>query len=388
MAAIPVESEASYQIYIIMVGKSLSRFKLTSAVLTRIYTYVETRKCIRRAGVALALFTIAAASLPVDPVMAYQDGSRLLGRAMGTTYEVVYSNESADSVAIRVSIDSLLLSLTDVFSTYDPNSTLSKINASRDTSVSHIVRADFETVFSLAREIHMDSDKTFNPAIGPLTLAWGIAATAGDLPDEERLVRLRTASNMNHFHLIDGTPKRIRKSDPEAALDFNGIAKGYAVDKMFAFLRSKGLDQFLVELGGEIRTSGSHPDGRAWQIAVEYPSAYDSKAQTVLSVSDASVATSGNYRSVRYVRGRKIVHTIEPRSGLPKSNDLLSVTLIADDCATADAYATALMVMGSKRAITFLADRPHLDAYLMIGQDSQDFEIYLTPGIKQRLVNN
>jgi len=329
---------------------------------------------------------MATALLVAGPIKARQSETRLSGRAMATTYEVVYANPEVDPTALQANIDSLLVSLTDIFSTYDSNSTLSKINDSSDSTILHVVEDDFAEVFIRARKIYHDSDGAFNPAIGPLTLAWGIAAEPGDLPDESRLARLRAASEMSHFMISASQPWTIRKSDPEAALDYNGIAKGYAVDKISELLFQYGLDDFLVELGGEIRTAGNHPGGRSWQIAIEYPLVSESKAQTVLSIDNISVATSGNYRSVRYYQGRKIVHTIKPQSGLPEFNDLLSATVIAADCATADAYATALMVMGSEKAITFLSDRPHLDAYLMIGQDETNFDVYVTPGLKERIV--
>lgn len=320
--------------------------------------------------------------------VARQSPVRLTGTAMATTYEVIYTGTDVDSDVLQNDIDSLLTVITGVFSTYDPESTLAKINASRDTTIFHAVEEEFAAVFNLAYSIYQDSNGAFDPAIGPLTLAWGIAAAPGDTPDDDQLARLRTASNMRYFKLSDRPPWTIKKSFPEAALDYNGIAKGYAVDKISEVLRSRGLTQFLVELGGEIRAVGTRSDNHAWQIAIEHPFVSEAVAQTVLSASDISVATSGNYRSVRYAEGRKIVHTIQPRSGLPEFNDLLSVTVLADDCATADAYATALMVMGSKKAKTFLIDRPFLDAYLMIGQNETPFEVYATPGFRRRLVES
>lgn len=311
---------------------------------------------------------------------------RLSGEAMATTYDIVYVGASVDSADIQLGIDDLLTAQTMMFSTYDSSATLAKINSSRDIDEAHGVGDDFAHVFTLSQQIYKDSDGTFNPAIGPLTLAWGIASEAGEIPSDSRLKRLLEASDVKHFQISDSRPWTIRKADPEAALDFNGIAKGHAVDKIYEYLFSRGLNQFLVELGGEVRTAGNHPDGRAWQIAIEYPAVSEMRAQAVLSINDVSVATSGNYRSVRFDQGRKIVHTIKPQTGQPEDNDLLSVTVIAKDCATADAYATALMVMGGEKAKIFLSEHPELDVYLMIGEDEKNLEVFATPGLEKRLV--
>ncbi len=341
------------------------------------------------------LAVLGVITLSVFPATAQLESVRFSGKSMSTTYEVVYAvtNEvaSRNTEGLQAQIDSLLKDLNASFSTYDPASTISLINASRDTSKLHLVKEDFAIVFRRASEIYFDSGKTFNPAIGPLTLAWGIASTTEEMPDEALLERLQSASNMTHFLLsANGTSpsliRTVQKYDSLAALDFNGIAKGYAVDKMAELMRDWGYGQFLVELGGEIRTVGNHPTGRPWQIAIEFPSISESRTQAVLSISDVSVATSGNYQTVRYAQGVKIVHTIEPRAGRPHASDLLSVTVLAHDCMTADAYATALMVMGSEKAIEFLASRPDLDAYMLIGQDETDFEIYHTAGMKARLI--
>jgi FAD:protein FMN transferase len=345
-----------------------------------------------------ATFLLLAAAFFVSPTTcAGQSVNRLSGRAMATTYEIVYggprtgSAARTDSLLLQAEIDSLLHSLNSVFSTFDKNSEVSRINNSRDTTIVHVVGNEFADVFQRASDIYFDSGKTFNPAIGPLSLAWGIASDENHIPDEAQLQRLRKASSLRHFRLSTDDPSipsrwQVNKYDSLAALDFNGIAKGYAVDKMAMLVAARGHSDFLVEFGGEIRTSGNHPQGRPWQIAIEFPGVSVSKAQTVLSISDISVATSGNYRSVRYREGRKIVHTLQPQTGLPESNDLLSVTVLAADCTKADAFATAFMVMGSERAIKFLSERQDLDAYLMIGQSEQDFEVFYTPGMQKRLV--
>ena len=320
---------------------------------------------------------------------------QISGHTMATSYELVYVGQGADSVAIRSDVDDLLSLQVGYFSTYDSSTTISQINASRDTSISHLVSQDFHDLFLASQDVFNHSNGLFNPAVGAYTLAWGISSGVESIPSEKRLERLKSASQMNQFQISDSEPWYLKKHDENAALDFNGIAKGYAVDKVVEYLLSRGLSQFLVELGGEIRTVGNHPDGRSWQVAIEYPSAAVDRVQAVLSISDIAIATSGNYRTVRYQEGIPIVHTIQPRTGVPESNDLMSVTVIAVDCTTADAYATALMVMGSNDAISFLSTRPDLEAYLTIGetdlgQDNtngpySDIEVYITPGFQARI---
>jgi thiamine biosynthesis lipoprotein len=311
---------------------------------------------------------------------------RLSGRAMGMTYHILYDQSGPDSSSMHNAADSVLTSLTHIFSTYDSTSVLSQINSSRDVSIRHVVGKDFAHVYKRSEAISDITDGAFNPASGPLTAAWRETGSNGFLMTDSLLQARRDASGFSFFAISDDAEKTLTKRHAQAALDFNGIAKGYAVDQIATFFLERGVRRFLVELGGEIRTSGTHPDGRDWQIAIERPISPNADAQAVISISDVSVATSGNYRTSRFDGDSKIVHIIDPASGRPAFNDLLSVTVIAEDCMTADAFATALMVMGSEKAVHFLTEHSAIDAYLIIGKEEQAYEIYATPGFKKRLI--
>jgi thiamine biosynthesis lipoprotein len=172
-----------------------------------------------------------------------------------------------------------------------------------------------------------------------------------------------------------------RKFDPRVQFDPNGIAQGYTVDVIAFLLEAKGIADYMVEVGGELRTRGTNDKGEVWTIQIDKPVEGDAHVrQTVLSLRDRSLATSGNYRKFIAVEGRRFGHTIDPRSGRPAMNALLSATIIASDCATADALATAMLVLGPEEAQAWLLREGSVDAYLISDDGQGGFEVWTTPG--------
>ena len=173
-------------------------------------------------------------------------------------------------------------------------------------------------------------------------------------------------------------------------LDCSAIAKGYGSDCVARLLRKHGIDNFMVEIGGEVVTSGINPDRMPWRIGVTKPvddsTAIDQELQTVLNVTDKAMATSGNYRNFYYKGGRKYAHTIDPKTGYPIQHNILSATVLADDCATADAYATSFMVLGLDGARRILKRHPELMAYLIYSDAKGNNKVWFSPSLKDKIV--
>lgn len=297
---------------------------------------------------------------------------------MGTTYHISYGLvdglESPESIQSKV--DSLLQAVNASVSTYIDSSVISLINSSTDTSAWHLVDAHFSTIFSAARLVYNDTQGAFNPAIGPLVRAWGFGPVdASSIPDSSTVDSLLVLVDFDSFEL-DETQNRLRKGVAASSLDFSAIAKGYGVDVVSELIAAQGVIDYFVEIGGEVRTQGSHPTGRPWRVAIEKPAvdaAAEQETQEIIALNGLSLATSGNYRNYHEIDGRRYAHIIDPASGYSRVSSLLSVSVMADNCMTADAYATALMVMGEERAREFVASRPGFEAFFIIGTETGEF---------------
>jgi thiamine biosynthesis lipoprotein len=291
--------------------------------------------------------------------------SSFRGATMGTTYEVTLQPGS-DAGGIQPEIDRLLDEINASLSTYLSDSIISTINASRDTDTPIRVDEHFDAVFGKALDIHLDTGGAFNPAIAPLVNAWGFGPSGPrEEPDDAQIRHLLETARMDAF---DRTADGIRKRISESALDFSAIAKGYAVDRVAAALDGAGMTSYFVEIGGEVRTRGMHPDRRPWRIGIERPTADATDSATlqrVVALTDGALATSGSYRNYAVINGRRMTHILDPSTGYPETTSLLSVSVLARDAMTADAYATALMVMGLDEGLRFVESRPDLEAYFI-----------------------
>jgi thiamine biosynthesis lipoprotein len=287
------------------------------------------------------------------------------GRTMGTTYQVTYAVESRNKVVAKAA-EELLAEINRSLSTYDKTSLISAINASTDTGTWHPVDKHFAAVFRRSRMIYEDTGHTFNPAVGPLVNAWGFGPEDHDAsPDDKKVRELLKVVQFEAFELQE-TPPAVKKTIADAKLDFSAIGEGYAIDAIGEMLESNSVRDYLVELGGEVRARG-----RMWKVGIERPD-QDLK---VVRITDAGLATSGTTHNFRIENGKRIAHILDPRTGYPAQNSLLSVSVLARDTKTADAYATALMVMGLDEGMRFVEARPELQAYFIaMGLDGKIVE--------------
>ena len=298
------------------------------------------------------------------------------GNTMGTTYQVSYVSKESASVNrpdLVKAIDGLLAEINQSLSTYIENSTISKINASADLQQWQPIDQHFDAVLQRSREIYRDTNRAFNPAVGPLVNAWGFGPDQPDtLPDATTVDALLKVVDFDSFEYRP-SPPALRKHVASARLDFNAIAKGYGVDAVGVLLEQRGVTSYVVEIGGEVRARGHHPERPSWRVGVEKPTddvLADKQIKVVIELKDAALATSGTYRNYDISDGKKISHIIDPKTGYPAQNSLLSVSVIAPDAMTADAYATALIVMGLDEGLRFIDARKGLAAYFVATDDS------------------
>ncbi|MEI9918803.1 MAG: FAD:protein FMN transferase [Bacteroidota bacterium] len=303
-----------------------------------------------------------------------ENAIRIEGETMATTYHITYFHHQD----FRKEIDSLLILVNKSINTYDTTSEVSVFNKSREGS-----KFSAPGILSKAREVYDASGGAFDPTVMPLVNAWGFGPKKQAIPDSAKVDSLRSTVG---FEKVQFNNDSVWKTDPRAQLDFGGIGQGYGADVIANFLKSKGVENMFVELGGEGLAIGRNLEsGKEWNVAVLDPEDLD-KFKTYVSLSDRSFTTSGNYYNYRIVNGQRFVHTIDPTTGYPVQSSILSVTVFAKDCTTADAWDTALMVMGHDKAIEMLKTHPELNGYIIYSTPdgtktfaTKGIERYLTP---------
>lgn len=313
-----------------------------------------------------------------EPVGAY---AKIAGETMGTTYSVIYQGDTP----YKGAIDSLLLAFNQEVSTYIPDAVISTFNQSEQG----IALADFPhyTYFldnlEQSRAIVQATEGAFQPTLMPLINYWGFGYTekrAVTQVDSFRVDSLMGFVGLEHIRL---TSDSLLKDRSGVQLDFSAIAKGYGVDLIGAFLENQGIKNYFVEIGGEALGRGLSPRGDAWRVGISVPRSEASLGEyaEVAPLENQAVATSGNYRNYYEVEGEKYGHTINPYTGFPEKNNLLSASVFAKDCATADAYATAFMVMGYEKAKQLVEQLDGLEAYFIVGEEDGSMQPHFSSGL-------
>ena len=312
----------------------------------------------------------------------------LWGEAQGTTYTIKYLDES--STDYQTEIDSILKDIDNSLSVYVPASIISRVNRG-DSTV--IIDKYFTDVFQKAMEVAERTDAAFDPTVAPLVNVWGFGFTEGTSDIDSAMID--SILYYVNYKLVRLENHKTAKDKPRVMLDFNAIAQGYTVDVLGEFFENKGIDNYLIELGGEIKARGkSIPPlggrkGGWWKIGIDKPveNINEREIEAVIELIDKALATSGSYRKFYEKDGIKYSHTIDPKTGYPVRHSLLSATVIAGDCMTADAYATAFMVMGIEKSKEFLKENKdlNLDVYFIYSNRVGEWETYYSSGLKDIL---
>jgi len=301
------------------------------------------------------------------------------GLIFGTTYSVTYQCGED----LQEEIEAELKKVDDEFSMFNSQSIVARLNNGEQPELSN----DFIDVFKLARQVSEDTNGAFDITVAPLVNAWGFGFKHEQMPSKEQVDSLRELISYRYVTLKD---KTITMQKPGMMLDFSAIAKGYGVDVVARLLERHDIKNYMVEIGGEITTRGINPERVPWRIGVNKPSEdalnENHELQTILNVTDKSMATSGNYCNLYVKGGKKYAHTIDPKTGYPVQHSLLSATVLTDRCAKADAYATSFMVLGMDGAKKILERHKELMAYLIYTDNKGNLSVWYSPSLKDKIV--
>jgi thiamine biosynthesis lipoprotein len=303
------------------------------------------------------------------------------GYTQGTTYSIRYM--SVDAVDFQSDIDSVLRAVDNSMSTYMEKSLISKINKNESFQTDSL----FLRVFNTAIQIAMETDGAFDPTIAPIVNYWGFGFEEIQNKDETKLKQLINAIGYKKITIKDSL---IVKANPYTQLDFNAIAQGFTVDLVGEHLLKKGIHNYMIEIGGELKCKGLNADNELWRIGIDKPSEniQEARFQAIIEVKNKSVASSGNYRKFKVDEetGMKYAHTINPKTGRPVQTNLLGVTIITESCMRADAIATACMVMGLEKSKSYLEKYPEIDALFIYSDPKGKWLQYQTEGFEKMSV--
>ena len=300
------------------------------------------------------------------------------GFVFGTVYHITYQSDEN----LQAQIEAELKKVDNSLSMFNKQSVISQINANKPVKVDNM----FSNVFTLAERVSDDTQGAFDITVAPLVNIWGFGFKTGKQPTPQVIDSLKQRVGYKKVKLVGS---KVVKDDPRVRLDCSAIAKGYGCDVVANFLRAKGIDNFMVEIGGEIVARGVNTERLPWRIGVTKPTddslSTNQQLQTVLNVTNKAMATSGNYRNFYYKNGKKYAHTIDPATGYPVQHSILSATVLADNCATADAYATSFMVMGMEKAKKVLEKHPELMAYFIYADHKGNNAVWFSPSMKDKI---
>jgi FAD:protein FMN transferase len=306
--------------------------------------------------------------------------SNFSGYAQGSSYSIVYENRNnTDPEQMRQNVEKILERFDMSLSVYKDSSIISRINRNEDA----VPDSFFVEVFRKSAWLSKLTDGAFDITVGPLVKTWGFGPDAHKSFTEKKRDSLLRLVGMEKVNLVNG---RLVKTDPHIVLDLNAIAQGYSVDIICRFFDKLGIKNYLVEIGGEIRGKG-RKGGNLWRIGIDKPVDNNmvpgQDLQAIVKISDEALSTSGNYRKFYIEDGVKYSHEINPKTGYPAKNTLLSATVIAEDCATADALATAFMVMGKDKTVEFLGRHTEYEAFLVYSDQSGNFQTWASERLRK-----
>ena len=316
---------------------------------------------------------------------------RLYGETMGTYYSITYEGNNPSGV--KQEIESLLIDFNNSLSTYIKESTISSLNSSSEGIELPVNDIYFLPVFQRSQELYTLTDGDLNTSIAPLVNYWGFGYKGKNQVtkvDSMAVDSILSIVRNSSFELMEkGGKAYIKKSSPKAEIDFSSLAKGYGIDKVADYFDEIGVQNYLIDIGGEARSKGKNGANKFWTLAINKPKddAKTDDMEIILELENKSLATSGNYRIYYESEGRKFAHIINPKSGFSALSNLLSASIIADDCMTADGLATAMMVKGLDGAIDFLEKNKYPACLIYDGDGDDELEKYYANGFKNLVIN-
>ena len=334
-----------------------------------------------RIVISLLLLAAALAGCKTEPKPSALPYRALEGKTMGTYYRITYGDSLNRD--FQETIEQFLKAFNDEVSTYIPTSTISQFNqATAELDIAG--KAYFAGNLEKSRWVFEQSEGAFDPTVMPLVNYWGFGYTPKKPVTKVDSAAVDSLRQLVGFNLVRLENTTLKKARSGVQLDFSAIAKGYAIDEIANLLNQKGVRNFLIDIGGEARAQGINAEGKVWTVGINVPKedAALTDIQVAVALPNRSIATSGNYRNFYEVNGVKYGHEINPKTGYPERNTLLSASVFADDCATADAWATAFMIMGLERAYATALQLEGIEAYLIYGAPDGSLQVKYTPGIE------
>jgi FAD:protein FMN transferase len=300
------------------------------------------------------------------------------GSVYGTYYNIKY--QSPEGKDLQNEIDAELRKYTLIFSHYEKEATISKINRNIDVKP----EPEFMNCFNRAKEISKITGGAFDITAGPLINAWGFGPEDRQKMTAEVVDSLMSYTGYQKIKVTDG---KIIKENPAMELNMSAIAKGYTCDLIGEFLAEQGCENYMIDIGGEVVAKGKNDKGKVWTIGIREPNEdpFNTDLNAAVMLPDHALATSGNYLNFYEENGKKYAHTIDPKSGYPVQHSLLSATVLAGDCMTADAFATAFMVLGKDKGIKIAEKIPDLEIYFIYSDGNGDNQVYMSEGFKKYL---
>lgn len=299
------------------------------------------------------------------------------GFAQGTTYNITYI--TTDGINHQRAIDSMLIEIDNSLSTYQKKSLISKFNQA--DSVGEIDQL-FTDVYTISKQVYEATNGAFDPTVAPIVNAWGFGFDNLHSTDSSVIDSLL---NFVDYKKISLNKQNISKVEKGVMLDFNAVAQGYSVDVLGDLLEKRGIENYLVEVGGELKAKGVNMNDTLWRIGIDrpLPDLKEREIEAIVNLDNKALATSGNYRKFYEKDGTKYSHTINPKTGYPVQHSLLSATVVVDGCGYADAYATAFMVMGLAKSKEFLVKHKEIDALLIYSNENGDLQTFITDGLSR-----
>jgi FAD:protein FMN transferase len=297
------------------------------------------------------------------------------GLTQGSSYSITFEeSRKINKDKLQAGVEQVLTTFDNSLSDYNKNSIISRVNRNEDVTLDSL----FIEAFNRSQEISQLTDGAFDITVGPLVDAWGFGPDAIKNFDPLKLDSLMKLVGYQKVAIVNG---KVIKDDPDMSLDMNAIAQGLTVDKVAEYLKKQGIKNFLVEIGGEVRAEGTK-GGKLWRIGIDEPDDSNSGAseilQDIIGLTYNSVSTSGDYRKFYIENGVKYSHEIDPKTGAPERSNLLSVTILSKDCTTADAFATACMVLGKDGAIALIKKYDFIEGYLIYSDGSGKYLTWMT----------
>ncbi len=325
--------------------------------------------------ILVCLITLAAVIFRSNGTMTYHNNT---GSVFGTTYSITYEWTEDLSEEIVKTMEDVDFSL----SPFNDSSIITKINNNEDVELD----IHFTRVFDIANMVSKDTQGAFDITVAPLVNAWGFGFKTKQMPGQQQVDSLLQLVGYQKVKLQNG---KVIKENSNTMLDCSAIAKGYGVDAVANMLKEKGVENFMVEIGGEVVTKGINAKKAAWRIGIIEPTddslSIENEIKDILEVQNMAMATSGNYRKFYVKDGKKYAHTIDPKTGYPVQHNILSATVLGPTCTICDAYATSFMVMGLDEAKKVLYRHPELMAYLIYNNDKGENKVWHSPKLKKLL---